>query len=175
MYAGLGLMRMMRLSTRNMLRCVVIAVARLFGVRDASAGGSENLETILTKAFFIQNITIYCSQFTSKIIENSSGKYGDISRLAYHIRQEVVSELPADQSIFVVRRSADMARAGALQAVRQFYELDRDRERARIVEWCEQSATLEIAEYIRSHDEKHDVFVETIIETKKRYNTTIPK
>ncbi|MFG1260574.1 hypothetical protein V5F79_24975 [Xanthobacter flavus] len=168
-------MSITRLSTINMSKCAVIAVACLFGVRDASAGGSENIETILTKAFFIQNITIYCSQFTPKIIENSSGKYGDISRLAYHIRQEVVSELPADQSIFVVRRSADMARAGALQAVRQFYELDRDRERARIVEWCEQSATLEIAEYVEAHDEKHDAFVATIIEAKKRYNITNPK
>lgn len=132
-----------------------------------SANGNEILETILTRSFFIQNITIYCSQFIPDVTERSSGKYGDISRLTYHIRQEVVGELPADQSIFVVRRSADMARAGALQAIRQLYEFDRDREQARIVEWCEQSAALEIAEYVRDHDGRHDEFVAIIAAAKK--------
>jgi len=166
---------MIKIVIGNLLRYIIITTVALFGAGNVSAREDEILELVLTKAFMIQNITIYCSQFTPKAIEKSSGQYGDISQLTYHIRQEVIAGLPADQSAFVVRRSADRARAGALRAIRRFYELDRDREQARIVEWCEQSAALEIAEYVRGHDGRHDEFVATISAAKNADERSNPE
>ncbi|MFG1315578.1 hypothetical protein [Xanthobacter autotrophicus] len=138
----------------------------LLGASTAGAVEDEVLVRVLTRAFFAQDLAIYCAQFDKNIMQKTSNKNGDVSDLAHHVRSEVILGLSANEAAVVVQRSANAARTGALLAIRRLYESDRDREQRRISEWCERSVTPEIIQYIRDHDDKHEAFVGVISAAK---------
>ncbi|MFH1556121.1 MAG: hypothetical protein ABII76_14870 [Pseudomonadota bacterium] len=139
----------------------------LFGVGQAAAADDDALVRILTKAFLAQNFAAYCAQFNPDIANTTRGKEGNISQLVQHIRSDVIEGLSKEDAEIVIRRSADAARAGALLAIRRFYQSDLSLQRQEIAAWCTLSIPSDIVEYVQDHDGQHDQFDRAIAAAKK--------
>lgn len=157
-------MSVIRISPRWKHFCAMMLIT--FSADQSLAANDETLVRILTRAFVAQNLTIYCAQFNPEILRITTGKQGDISQFAQHIREKIIDGLPPEEAGLVVQRSADAARAGALMAIRRFYQADREREKQLISAWCTQSIPNDVMAYVRFHDERHDMLMGMIASAK---------
>lgn len=141
-----------------MKTCRSIALGMVFAVlacRPGFAADDAALVRILTRAYLAHNFAFYCAQYDHSVIDRTKGESGNMQQLMLHIRGEVVFGLPESEASMVVVHSADAARAGALLAVRKLYGPNPTEERARLTEWCENSAVPFIQELVASHDKDH--------------------
>lgn len=126
------------------------ALASLLVLAPAQASESHN-ERDLVQAFTIQNLAVYCGQFTPSALSQTVGKDGGVNGLAHHVKTAAAARLPQEGAERLFRRAADAARAIALTAVRRHYDADRDVETARITQWCDAAVVPEVRRHIESH------------------------
>lgn len=143
------------------LICALVANGRSLAADD------DALVRILARADIAHNFAFYCAQFDPSIIDRTRSAIGDMQALMLHIRSEVVSGLPEPEAFRVVVRSANAARAGALLAVRKLYGPNRQEERARLTEWCQESVVPSLREFVAQHDNNHAVFEKAILRAKQ--------
>ena len=132
-----------------MLRSVG-ALAALLVLAPAQASESHS-ERDLVQAFTLQNLAVYCGQFTPSALSQTVGKDGGVNGLAQHVKTEAAAQLPQEDAERLIRRSADAARAIALTAVRRHYDADRAVETARISQWCDAAVVPAVQRHIQSH------------------------
>jgi hypothetical protein len=144
--------------------CSIAAIC--FGL-PAQATDQMTLVRILTRADIAHNFTIYCAQYDPSIVERTKGGNGDIQSLMLHVRDEVVAGLPQAEAKEIVVRSANAARAGALMAIREHYGSDSAQERSRLSNWCKATVLPSVIEFVKRHDDKHQLFVEAIRNAKQ--------
>lgn len=126
------------------------ALAALLVLAPAQASESHN-ERDLVQAFTLQNLAVYCSQFTPSALSQTVGKDGGVNGLAHHVKTEAAAQLAQEDAERLIRRSADAARAIALTAVRRHYDADRAVETARITEWCDAVVVPEVRRHVEAH------------------------
>ncbi len=119
------------------------------------------------RADIAHNFAFYCSQFDPSILDRTRSKIGDIQTLMAHMRGEVVSNLPEAEAARIVIRSADAAYSGALRAVRRFYGSNQQEERARLIDWCENTVVPSIQELVAQHDNNHAALDQAIRRAKR--------
>lgn len=129
---------------------LLVAAASPLALGPAQASESHN-ERDLIRAFTFQNLTVYCGQFTPAALSQTVGKDGGINGLAHHVKAEAAAGLPEADADRLLRRSADTARALALNAVRLHYDADREVENARITQWCDAVVVPAVRRQIESH------------------------
>jgi hypothetical protein len=154
----------MKVCRRIALGIAFLAIA----CRPVFAADDEALARILTRAYIAHNFVFYCAQYDPTIISRTTGASGNMQQLMLHIRGEVVFGLSESEASTVVVRSADAARAGALLAIRKLYDSNRIEERARLTEWCENSAVPFIQELVAWHDRDHASFDLVIQKAKQK-------
>lgn len=132
-----------------MLRSVG-ALASLLVLAPVQASESHS-ERDLVQAFTLQNLAVYCGQFTPSALSQTVGKDGGVNGLAHHVKTEAAAQLSQEDAERLVRRSADAARAIALMAVRRHYDADRGVETARITQWCDAAVVPEVRRRVESH------------------------
>lgn len=126
------------------------ALACLLLLAPAQAGESHS-ERDLVQAFTLQNLAVYCGQFTPSALSQTVGKDSGVNGLAQHVKTEAAAQLPQEDAARLIRRSADAARAIALTAVRRHYDADRAVETARITQWCDAAVVPEVRRHLEAH------------------------
>jgi len=142
----------------------IIATATLAGliaVPTSSLATSPDLgmlTRLLAPANRMLMIGNVCALHDPSFLTETAGKRGDLRFYAQEVKDEVSQGLSDAENLLVLRQAADVAKAGALKAIRSLRSDNQDAELSAINAWCDTVVKSIVREYIRSHDDRHAEF-----------------
>jgi hypothetical protein len=84
-----------------------------------------------------------------------------------HIKAEVTAGLNATETLSLLKSAAGIAKAEAVQAIRNLRMGDPETETARFTSWCQTAAKLLVRQVMDTHDLHHDQIDQLVEKGKK--------
>jgi hypothetical protein len=95
------------------------------------------------------------------------GPMGDMRTYVQHIKAEVTAGLNETETLSLLKSAADIAKAEALQAIRNLRMGDPETETARFASWCQTVVKPLVQQVMDTHDNHHDQIDQLIAKGKK--------
>lgn len=152
-----------RIHLKSIALAISLAGALQFANVNASAARDlDAMAEILVPAYTAMNYASICGQDDPRFLPQTSGARGTVLNYAEHVKDEVIESLSHEESVAVLTRAADAARAIAREELRRILPTYPTGRTDQIVNWCYSAAMRFVRAFIEHHDEEHDAILQEL-------------
>jgi len=125
------------------------------------------LTRMLYAAFLAEQGMAVCTARDPAFASDTSGPKGDMHTYSQHIKAEVTAGLSETETLLLLKRAADIAKAEAQRAIRNLRAEGPENETARLSNWCQTVVKPLVRNVIDTHDNHHDQIDQLMDRAKK--------
>lgn len=163
------MMLMLRKISKHII--AVVALAGLTAVATNSPAASSDqgmLIRLLAPANLMMMVGNVCALQDPSFLAETAGRRGDFRFYAQEVKNEVSQGISDDEALLVLRQAADIAKAGALKAIRSLPADTPEIALSAVNAWCDTIVKSLVREYILTHDVHHTEFELLLARAKAR-------
>lgn len=160
---------MLRGSSKSVIAAVVLAGLTAAATNSSAASSDLGMLTrLLAPANLMLMVGNVCALHDPSFLAETAGRRGDIRFYAQEVKAEISHGIPDDEVLLVLKQAADIAKAGALKAIRNLPADTPEIERSAINAWCDTIVKSLVQQYVRTHDVRHAEFELLLARAKSR-------
>jgi hypothetical protein len=148
---------------RNLSRISNLALMSLtllvLQVASVRASDEKTLARILADAFIADQVVFMCTLEDGSFAKKTAGLLGTSRDYVEHIREEVLSGIPALEATRIIVGAADITRTVGRSQARKFSPNYPDIPAPALRKWCETDGTGIVRALMAKHDQDHEKFL----------------
>jgi hypothetical protein len=133
----------------------------------AKASDEKALAKILADAFIADQVVFMCTLEVGLFAEQTKGPRGTSRDYAEHVKEEVLSGIPALEARRIIIGAAEITRTVGRSQARKFSPNYPDIPAAALRNWCETEGIGIVRALMAKHDRDHEKFLSEIAEAKR--------
>jgi len=133
----------------------------------SKAADVQALTKILAAAFIADQTVFMCTLENRSFAQQTAGPRGTSRDYLEHIKEEVLSSVPALEARRIIVGAAEITRTVGRSQARSFSPNYPDVPAAALRNWCESEGTRIVRDFMAKHDTDHENFLSAVAEAKR--------
>jgi len=133
----------------------------------SKAADEQALTKMLAAAFIADQTVFMCTLENTSFAQQTAGPRGTSRDYVEHIKEEVLSSIPALEARRIIIGAADITRTVGRSQARTFSPNYPDFTVPALQNWCESEGARIVRDFMAKHDADHEKFLSEVAEAKR--------